>query len=130
MSLRKLLLYVANRIQVILMLYVISILLAAFLFAHFENKSFMDGLWWACVTSLTIGYGDLSPASFEGRMMTIFFAQFWIFWIIPMIVASIITHILVDKSAFTHDEQEWQEKSLQKIADSLGVKLEPPPRDF
>lgn len=127
---KKLLLYIANRIQVILILYVVSIFTAAFLFAHFENKGFMDGLWWACVTSLTIGYGDLSPATLEGRIMAILFAHFWIFCIIPMIVASIITQILVDKSAFTHDEQEWQEKSLTKIADKLGITLDPPPRDF
>jgi voltage-gated potassium channel len=128
--LKKLLLYIANRIQIILILYVLSIFIAAFLFAHFENRPFMDGLWWACVTSLTIGYGDLSPVTLEARIMTILFAHFWIFCIIPMIVASIITHILVDKSAFTHDEQEWQEKSLHRIADKLGVTLDPPPRDF
>lgn len=127
---KKLLLYIANRIQVILILYFMSLLTAAFLFAHFENREFMDGLWWACVTSLTIGYGDLSPATIEGRIMTILFAHFWIFCIVPMIIASIITHILVDKSAFTHDEQEWQEKSLQKIADKLGISLDAPPRDF
>ena len=127
---RKLLLYIANRIQVILILYVVSIFVAALLFAHFENKSFMDGIWWSCVTSLTIGHGDLSPATLEGRIMAILFAHFWIFCIIPMIVASIITQILVDKSAFTHDEQEWQEKSLSKIADKLGITLDPPPRDF
>lgn len=127
---KKLLLYVANRIQLIALLYVTSIFIAAFLFAQFEDKSFLDGLWWACVTSLTIGYGDLSPVTVEGRLMAIFFAHFWIFCIIPMIVASIITHILVDKSAFTHDEQEWQEKSLQKIADKLGIPLDPPPRDY
>lgn len=127
---RKLLLYVANRIQVILILYVLSILGAAFLFSHLESKTFVDGLWWACVTSLTIGYGDLSPMTLEGRLMAIIFAHFWIFCIIPMIIASIITNILVDKSAFTHDEQEWQEKSLQKIADKLDIRLDPPPRDF
>jgi hypothetical protein len=127
---KKLLLYVANRIQVILVLYVVSIGAAALLFAHFEGKSIADGFWWACVTSLTIGYGDLSPATMEGRVMAVLFAHFWIFCIIPMIVASIITHILVDKGAFTHEEQEWQERSLQKIAEKLGVTLDPPPRDY
>jgi hypothetical protein len=108
----------------------VTIFIAAFLFAHFENKGFMDGIWWACVTSLTIGYGDLSPVSIEGRLMAIVFAHFWIFCIIPMIVANFITHMLVDKGAFTHEEQEWQEKSLQKIAEKMGVTLDPPPRDF
>ncbi len=127
---KKLLLYVANRIQLILGLYVSSIFAAAVLFAQFEAKPLIDGFWWACVTSLTIGYGDLAPVTVEGRIMAIVFAHFWIFCVIPMIVASIITHILVDKSAFTHDEQEWQEKSLLKIADKLGITLDAPPRDY
>ncbi len=41
------------------------------LFAEFEgqNTSLGDGLWWAIVTTTTVGYGDISPVSTEGRVL-------------------------------------------------------------
>jgi voltage-gated potassium channel len=30
-----------------------------------------DALWWAVVTATTIGYGDLSPVTVEGRLIAV-----------------------------------------------------------
>lgn len=127
---RKGLLYVANRMRVILALYVASLLVAAALFALFEEKSLWDGLWWAAVTALTIGYGDLSPASALGRITGIVFGHFWVFGVIPLIIANILTKILEDKSKFTHDEQEWVQASLKKLLDAQHIKCEELPPDY
>ena len=80
------LMYVANRIWLILAIYSVSLVAAAATFALLEDKSFGDGLWWATVTALTIGYGDLSPVTTAGRIAGVFFGHFWIFVIIPMII--------------------------------------------
>lgn len=127
---KRIFLVIANDLRIILAIYVVSLFLAAQMFHVIEGKPFSDGLWWACVTALTIGYGDLSPATTSGRFMAQIFSHFWIFGIAPMIIGNIISKILQDKQKFTHEEQEWQEKSIKAIADSLGVTLEPSPTDF
>ena len=36
-----------------------------------EFESIWDGVWWAVVTVTTVGYGDLTPTSVEGRLIGI-----------------------------------------------------------
>ncbi|MDH5680519.1 MAG: ion channel [Spirochaetota bacterium] len=52
------------------------------LYYYFEMgksvKSFGDSLWWAIVTFTTVGYGDISPTTFGGRIVAIFAMLFGI----------------------------------------------------
>ncbi len=47
--------------------------LIAFYFEHQKNydqfSSFGDALWWSLVTSATVGYGDIVPKTFGGRII-------------------------------------------------------------
>ena len=116
---KKILMYVANRIWLILAIYVSSLIAAAATFALLEDKSFGDGLWWATVTALTIGYGDLTPVTPAGRIAGIFFGHFWIFVIIPMIIANIIMHLVEDKHLFTDEEQRELMQRLRNVEEAL-----------
>lgn len=116
---KKLLMYVANRIWLILAIYLVSLLLGGGTFALLEGKSMADGLWWATVTALTIGYGDLTPVTPAGRVMGILFGHFWIFAIIPMIIANIILHLIEDKHQFTDEEQRELMQRVRQVEDLL-----------
>ncbi len=37
--------------------------------AFFEDRSLPDALWWSVVTLTTVGFGDISPVSFGGRLI-------------------------------------------------------------
>ena len=117
---KKLLLYVANRIWLILTIYVVSLLAGAAVFAVAEGKSFADGLWWAAVTALTIGYGDLTPVTAVGRTAGILFGHFWIFMVIPMIIANILLHLVEDRNVFTHEEQLEMLERLRNLEASVS----------
>ncbi len=112
---KKLLIYIANRLWLIIALYAVSLIFGAVSFAVLEQKSLADGLWWATVTSLTIGYGDLTPATPAGRIVGILFGHFWIFIVIPMIVANIIMHLVEDKHLFSDEEQRELMQRLKRI---------------
>lgn len=115
----KYVIYVANRLWLIILLYVISILVSATIFSYAENKSFFDGMWWSIITALTIGYGDLYPVTLIGRVSGSIFAHFWIFVIIPMIIGNILTHMLVDKNEFTDGEQRELFDRIKRIESKM-----------
>jgi hypothetical protein len=117
---KKVLIFIANRLWLIIGLYTISLVAGALCFAWLEQKSFADGLWWATVTSLTIGYGDLTPLTPAGRIVGILFGHFWIFVVIPMIVANIIMHLVEDKHLFTDEEQRELMQRLKRIETTLA----------
>lgn len=127
---KKLILAIANDLRIILGLYVGSIFISAYLYHILEARSYFDGIWWACVTAPTVGYGDLSAVTVGGRIMAIFFMCFWTFFMLPMLIGNVVMRLLQDKEKFTHAEQEWQEQSLKTIAKAVGAELEPSPRDF
>ena len=127
--LRRMIVKVANDFRIIVLLYLGSLLLGGLSFALLEDRSFGDGLWWAVVTALTIGYGDLSPATGAGRVVAAFFQHFWAYGMIPLIAVNLLTHVVRDNDQFSHDEQEWQENAIKAIAAKLEVDLPPSPAD-
>jgi ribosomal protein S18 acetylase RimI-like enzyme len=117
---KQALIFVANRLWLILLLYLLSLLVGAIAFSVFEDQSLGDSLWWAAVTALTIGYGDFAPQSLPGRLVGVFLGHFWIFAVIPMIVANIVVNLVEDKHLFSDEEQEEVKARLRSIEERLG----------
>ena len=45
--------------------------LGTIIISRCENMNFEDALWWSFVTITTVGYGDISPKSGEGRIVAV-----------------------------------------------------------
>ena len=94
------------------------------LYAIFEKKNFADSLWWALITATTVGYGDSYPNTTGGRFVAVTLVLGMILFLIPMITASIASKLIVNRDAFTHEEQEEMKQMLQEINKKLGEQKE------
>ena len=90
-------------------------LLGALLFSFFEGKPYGDSLWWAFVTALTVGYGDMYPVTLGGRIVGLVLMHSVVFVFAPLIIARLLTSTFVDASRFTNEEQEQIKKDIAEI---------------
>ena len=105
----------------IILYYLIILGLSGFLFAYFEDKPLFESMWWACVTGLTIGYGDLYPITVGGKIVAIALMHLVPLFIVPLIVARILMTVIENKDQFAHDEQEELKSDIRAIKKALGL---------
>lgn len=117
----------ANTVKRMMFLVGLTLTVAAVLFMLIEGASLLDGFYWASTTMTSVGYGDISPATALGKIMTIVFQIWSMFVLLPLAVWNIIN--MFDTSAFTHREQEWVEDTLKRIAAAQNVELSESPSD-
>ena len=109
----------------IIIYYLVTLAVSALLFSWLEDKPIFDSFWWACVTGLTIGYGDLYPVSVGGKIVAIGLMHIVPLFIIPLIVARLLTTVIQDQHEFSHHEQEQLKADIASIKAALSMK-EPP----
>ena len=101
--------------------YLAILAVSAGLFAYFEDKTLLESLWWACVTALTIGYGDLYPVTTAGKLVAVFLMHAVPLFIIPLIVARLLLTVIEDHNQFSHDEQEIIKADIAAIKKALNI---------
>ena len=103
-------------------LYLTTLTVCAGIYAMVEHKTLWDAFWWASVTSMTVGYGDIYPVTILGRIDAIFLMHFVPLVIIPIIVTRLVGKLMDDREAFTHEEQEQIKSDIKRIK-KLAKKL-------
>jgi voltage-gated potassium channel len=108
------LVWLANSPKKLLLAYAILIVICGTLYDRFEtDTSFGDSIWWAVVTASTVGYGDISPETWQARVMAGVLISAMVLLVIPLITAHFASKLIVNNDAFHHEEQEELKENLR-----------------
>jgi voltage-gated potassium channel len=114
------LVWLANSPRTLILSYLLLIAVCSALYHVFEdNASYGDALWWAVVTASTVGYGDISPETWQGRLMAALLISIMVLIVVPLITAHFASKLIVDTDAFQHDEQEELKNNLRAVRQLL-----------
>ncbi|MEU8656788.1 potassium channel family protein [Actinoplanes philippinensis] len=106
--------WLANSPRTLLIAYSILIVVCGTLYNRFEaGTSFGDSIWWAVVTASTVGYGDISPQSWQARVLAGILISVMVLLVIPLITAHFSSKLIVNNDAFRHEEQEELKENLR-----------------
>ena len=110
------LVWLANSPRTLILSYLLLIAVCSALYSYFESGvSFGDAVWWGVVTASTVGYGDISPETWQGRVLAALLISIMVLLVIPLITAHFASRLIVDNDAFHHDEQEELKANLRRV---------------
>jgi voltage-gated potassium channel len=109
-----------DSIKELLAIYVALVLLGALAYAHLEQASYLNAIWWACVTALTVGYGDLYPATAAGKVVAVLLMHASVLFILPLLIGNVCAVCVKNRNEFTHDEQEEIKALLRQLEHRLN----------
>ncbi len=112
-----------DTVRELLIVYVVMLLAAAGSYAFFEGKTYLDGIWWACVTATTVGYGDMYPATLGGRITAVALMHVTLLLILPLLIGNICSRCIKDANEFSHTEQEELKATLARLEAKLDGKI-------
>jgi voltage-gated potassium channel len=108
--------WLANSPRTLILSYALLIVVSAVLYQVFEEDvSVGDALWWAVVTASTVGYGDISPETWQARVIAAVLISTMVLLVIPLITAHFASKLIVDTDAFRHEEQEELKNNLRAV---------------
>jgi voltage-gated potassium channel len=84
-------------------------------------KSVGDAFWWAIVTTTTVGYGDVSPVTTEGRLIAVAL-MFVGIGFIGVLTATITSYFLDSDGA--SEQERSVERRLTRIEQKLDTLCE------
>ena len=112
---------VANSPGRLLICFVLTLGSASLMYAIAESANFLDSLYWSIVTATTLGYGDFSPHTTGGKVLTSVLICLMVFLFIPTITANLASKLIVNRDVFTHDEQEQIKDGIADLQRSIAA---------
>jgi voltage-gated potassium channel len=109
------LVFFANSPRTLMLSYALMIVAAAGLYSVFEDVGVGDSVWWAVVTASTVGYGDISPDTWQARAIAVVLISTMVLLVIPLITAHFASRLIGDTDAFRHEEQEELKNNLRVV---------------
>ena len=122
----KILSYSFDDLQSLLLSLLLIVILLGSIMYYIENSlesdfsSIPDALWWAIITILTIGYGDIIPMSIAGRLFAGFLMLFGAATISLPILSIVARFELFYKKNMEEQETRQEEKEMERYGGNFN----------
>ena len=92
----------------------VVIMISAIPITYLEEgiTTFAEGIWWAIVTTTTVGYGDIAPVTPGGRIIAVFLMFFGI-GCIGMITGTVATYLVKGKAK--DNDKEFVKNKIDQL---------------
>ena len=117
----KTIIALTDTVRELIFWYAVILLIAAGGFSYFESKPFLDSLWWAGVTAMTVGYGDIYPVTIGGRIIAFALMHVSVLLILPLMIARVCSAMIQNQNEFTDSEQQRVLQDLKEIKEALKL---------
>jgi voltage-gated potassium channel len=106
---------IANSPRLLLSTAMVLLTISSVGYSIAEGENILTGFWWSVVTATTVGYGDAYPRTVAGKFTAGMLMASMVLFFIPMVTASFASRLIVNRDAFTHDEQEQIKEGISEI---------------
>lgn len=113
-----------NKLPIVIAMFYGLNLIGALIFMvaeHEQHVGFIESVYWAFITSLSVGYGDYSPATVVGMITAVFLAKLVLLIVLPMLITIFSDRAYENRNELTHEEQERAEAKLNAIMAHIGI---------
>jgi potassium channel subfamily K len=117
-------------LKILTVIFAAYILLGALVFSNIENWRYLDAVFWADVTILTVGFGDFRPQTHLGKSLIFPYAAFGVFFLVLILYC--ITQVVFERGsslweARIRDQERRREVQKRKFRGRMVKKELAPP---